>query len=444
MKVSFRETSTFPFADPSLAKEEAFVVWWYGPLLKNVRAGTVSKAIVFLRRIDEHGNLGQIIQRETALTHLGLLRIGSVWEGGVSSSIINYPVFDFNVSFLLEGWRSYSPREKRNEVPLPFANHEYPLIYSPDRNYLLEFNLADGNRLLIPSTEFFIRCYGRSVEIKRVLATYCWDVATTTLYKPIEGPFQPGTWPIKLAKRMRNDDAIFLAHVFYDSYARGAAKHVYSQIEAAFDAGERYAFLEATPWFQGTAQIRIAGIPLNGGHDFLGLRILGMNHPQGDPILCDRENPSTAKGANVFVSSNEEGVTGFPVKAFRKLPKIIDLIDDEEPDHGSSSLDIWEENFVTLGRPRTVVRVQRYGTQIGARRKTVTDDSTRWSAGEPRGNDKGIGYASIHAKAIMESQGVLRDMWNACLYFQKMRPEVAPFSPSVRFALDHDLSCVGT
>ena len=45
------------------------------------------------------------MRRETVLTHLGLLRIGSVWEKGVSSSRIAYEERKFSVSFSPGGWR---------------------------------------------------------------------------------------------------------------------------------------------------------------------------------------------------------------------------------------------------------------------------------------------------------------------------------------------------
>src|SRR5690606_24791082 len=47
-----------------------------------------------------------------------------------------------------------------------------------------------------------------------------------------------------------------------------------------------------------------------------------------------------------------------------------------------------------------------------------------FATGEPHGTGKGVGHASIHAKPVMESQGTLRDMWNAMLYHSKRLPEV--------------------
>jgi len=53
----------------------------------------------------------------------------------------------------------------------------------------------------------------------------------------------------------------------------------------------------------------------------------------------------------------------------------------------------------------------------------VPGDETIFSTGEPHGSGKGVGQASIHAPITLESQGFLRDMWNALLYLQSAYPE---------------------
>lgn len=425
--ISFNRTTTFSLTDSPLAEEDAFVVWWYGPLLRGRRAETVPKAVIFLRRLNKGGDLGEIVQREAPLTHLGLLRIGSVWRNGISKSIIDYPVRDFEISCSSGGWRSYSPRGQMAATPASFTSAEYPLRYFPDRNFLLEFHLSDGGRLLIPSMEFYVRCYGRSAEIKRVLATYRWGLASERLFKPFEGPIEPGTWPVRLAKRMRDDDAVFIAHVLYVPFARNAAKNIYSQIEASFDGGGRYAFLDAGPWFEGPAKIRVAGIPVDEGRAFLGLRILGMSHPPGSTILLDRENAGRSEAVDAAESeADEEG--GYPLRVMRQAPDPVDLTDDDEPDHGASSLDIQEDDFKTLGTPRAVIRVQRSGSGRRPWRAVVEDESTRWATGEPYGGAKGVGYGAIHARTALESEGILRDMWNACAYLQASNPHIVQSS----------------
>lgn len=427
MKVSLRKTRTFSIDDASLKSDtESLVVWWYGPVIKNPRAQSIPKVVVFLRRLDASGNLGEIIRRETALTHLGVLRIGSVWSKGVSNARIALTIEEFDVSFSSGGWEFVSPykavHDENRGNPIP--PNEYPLYFSPDKNYLLDFSIPDGRNLLIPCMEFFVRCYGRSTEVKRVFATYPWEEAKKRLFKPIDEPVAPGSWTVKLAKRLYNDDVIFLAHAIHDPYAQRAAKSIYAQIEAAFKANAPYAFLKVAPWFQGTAKLSVAGIPIKNGKTFLGLRILGGSHPQGDTILRDRENTNKVDESNSLGVEESMEERGFPVRVLRKKPDIVDLTDDDEPDHGSSSLEIDEDDFVVLGEPRAVIDVRRAKEGEAKTISVHGGDESAFSTGEPYGSGKGVGHASIHAKAVMDSQGILRDMWNAVRYLRKDRPDV--------------------
>jgi hypothetical protein len=426
MKISLRRTRTFSISDAGIERISGnHVVWWYGPVVRNARARSVPKAVVFFREIDQSGNLGKIVQEETALTHLGLLRIGSVWSLGLSTSSIDYSVRTFDVSFSPGGWRFVSPYEAAHNKSGSdlISPGDYRLPYTNDRNYLLDFPLADGGRLLVPCMEFFMRCYGRSAEVKRVLATYPWEEAHKRLFKPFDGPVPVGTWPVKLTRRMYNDDVIFLAHVLYDLHARHAAKDIYAQIEAAFTHGRHFAFLRAGPWFHGPAQLRVAGVPIDGGKSFLALRILGTSHPSGDTILRDRENTNKVNPDPIVDPTDAFG-TAFPVRKLQCLPKIVDLTDDEEPDHGSSSLDIAEEDFVVLGPPRTVIDHRHDKNSDSGRNVSGSgSDCTAFSTGEPYGSSKGVGFASLHARAVMESEGVLRDMWNAAVYMERNRPD---------------------
>ena len=176
------------------------------------------------------------MRRETVLTHLGLLRIGSVWEKGVSSSRIAYEERKFSVSFSPGGWRIVTLddlRQSGRSLYTAFHDSNYLPQKNQHKTYLIEFDLPDGKHLLIPCTEFFIRVYGRSSEIKRVLATYPWEEVKKRLYRPLDAPASPGTWPVKFTYHVHKHDAILLAHMLYDPYAKRAAKYIYSQFETS-------------------------------------------------------------------------------------------------------------------------------------------------------------------------------------------------------------------
>lgn len=402
------------------------VVWWYGPITKNTKAGSVPLAVVFFRHLDDAGNFGDWLQRKVALTHLGLLRIGSVWCHGFREAHVERPVETFDVSFSDDGWSCTSPSDTRDHgLTSPPPEGKYPLRFPRDRNYLLDFKLAGGRNLLVPCMEFFTRCYGHSAEVKRVLATYRWEDAERRLYLPLDEPPPPDTWAVKLARRMRNDDVVFLAHIKYDTYARRVAKTLYSQAEAAPKPGgpdKPYVFLRAIPWFQGPAKLEVAGIPFNGGRSFLGLRILGASQPHGNAVIRDRENRGGLLGTDGL--GDQENDSGTVIKRLRSLPDILDLTGDEEPDQGSMSIDIEEDGFKILGEPRTIVD-RKTAIERGLVRRTSSGDGIKSvSTGEPHGSGKGVGYGSIHAPVVLESQGALRETWKAARRLAETRRAV--------------------
>lgn len=416
MTVSLKKCRTFSFSDGTLKNEaERLVVWWYGPLFKNNIKSNVPKIYIFFRTIDNDNNLGGITRREANLTHLGLLRVGSVWEKGVSNSQIAYEEKRFSVSFSEGGWRLISLEDllqSGRNLYTPFLDSNYLPKKNQHKTYLIEFDLPDGKQLLIPCTEFFARCYGRSAEIKRVLATFSWSEVKNQLYRPLNAPATPGTWPVRFTYRLHKDDAILLAHMLYDPYTEHAAKKIYSKLEDNFSsANPQPGLLEATPWFQGDGELLVAGVPIDEGNSFLGLQILGCTQPGGATIHRERD-----KSLSVAAIEDEDALPTFPYKKLQDTPDVIDLTDDDEPDHSSSWLDIPEEEFVVLGKPRAVLDKRHLRKNTGSKRGVpVPGDEEGFSTGEPYGSGKGVGQASIHAPITMESQGFLRDTWNALL-----------------------------
>lgn len=423
MKVTLRSCRTFSFSDGSLKDEnERMVVWWYGPVKKNSRANTVPKVIVFFRYLDEQNNLGKITEREVALTHLGLLRIGSVWHKGTCKTYISYDEEKFDVSFSENKWQLITLDDLQKSSPHLDAETDISIYFSekrPHKTYLIDFFLADSKHLLIPCVEFFSRCYGSSSEVRRVLATYPWEEVKKRLFKPLDTPPELGIWPIKLNWRMQKGDAILLAHILYDPYAEFAAKSIYAHIETDFSAGKPLSLLRATPWFQGEGQLAVSGISLGDGKAFLGLRVLGSTQPVGATIQREKEQRiATEKG------KNNDNFFGLSPKRQLGVSDIIDLTDDTEPDHGSSWLDIEEEKFSVLGEPREVIDKRRdKDCSTNSKSVYIPRDEAVFSTGEAYGLGKDIGKAYLHASLEMEKKGMLRDIWAAFHHLYKAHPK---------------------
>ena len=406
-------------------EKDELIVWWYGGIVKNYRAESVPWVIVFFRKLDENGNLGVFVSRKVALTFLGFLRIGTIWKNGECKSevVMSAEQKKNYVDFSHGAWKIVSPMQAaRLGSENPINQDDYPLPFPYDKNWLVDFPLPNGKNLLIPCTEFFVRYYGRSEEVPRVLATYGWDEVNKRFYAPFDQPVALGSWPVKLKSRMYNSDIVFLAHMKHDQFTQLAAKSINSQIETSFLNKEPCAFVQVGPWFEGKAQVLVSGLWINQGKTFLALRILGGSDPQEAPIQRDRENFNKTDGTAGAELGNP--TDGRPSRMLNKLPEIVDLTDDQEPDHGASSVEVEEPNFVVLGERRVVIDVRRNKSTNRPSIPRDGGDQKEFSSGEPHGGGKGVGFASIHAPAIMESEGMLRDMWKALHYVKQKQPNL--------------------
>lgn len=406
-----------------------WMVWSYCGIYKNNSAKSQPNALVAFRELSSGSLSDSVILRRVPLTSLGQLRIGTVWNESVcrSEAIWDSSEFPFSIDFTKGSWKLTSFFETtKGELPPPYPNSIYPLPYPGDKNWFIEFKLPTGGKLVIPCLELFSRCYGRSEELKRILSTYPWngqrDSVMSRLYAPIDEPEEPGKWKVKLKKRLVNGDVVLLAHAKYDRYTENAAKSIYAQIETQHDPKNKIpAFIKVAPWFQGAAQLMAKGIWFDNNRSFLALQIIGCSDPDGGLIMRDRENSNKAINSADEDTANEAW-SGTPQRELVKSPDIIDLTGDVEPDHGAAAVEIQDPDFVVIGQPRLVRDVRKDRAKTVAGLKSKGTDATAFSSGEHQGNGKGVGYASIHARQILESHGALRDMWNAMLFLEKKQP----------------------
>lgn len=404
-------------------KTTEWVTWFYCGLMKNQKSKSQPLAIVAFRSLKNGMISDECITRRVALTELGQVRIGTIWRDKDCISELVFPLRRVKVNFTKGNWSHsnfYSSAHSKTEAPYDISM--YPLPYKNDKNYFLNLTAGDKHKLTIPCLEFFSRCYGRSQEIKRILATYRWDDAQDRMFAPLEEPEEQGKWKVKLKQRLYNGDALFAAHIKYDKYTSLAAKKIYGQIESQFDEGINPIFIKVDPWFEGEATLLVRGIELENG-SFLVLRILGCSEPQGDDIFRDRDNTNKTD-AQVLAGNETKAWDGRPMRKLSTPPEIINIVSDHEPTHGSSTVEVQDPEFVILGKPRSIVDVNRNQAKSSSGKKIDVGEGNIFSSGEHYGTGNYVGYASLHAKPIIESQGVLRDMWNAFLYFKTIHSEI--------------------
>lgn len=425
-----RITSTLSLKEQLYGNTKKWVTWWYSGIYKNPRADSVPHVLVAFRELSDTGELSeQSYFRRVPLTALGQLRVGSIWLEGECLQEVVYDTECFDVNFSQDGWQLNSFQfASQHESHPPFPREIYPLHYERDRNWLIDFQIGTEGTLIVPCLEFFSRCYGRSHELKRVLATYPWHGTNggtdNRLYAPLDQPREDGKWKVKLKKRLVNGDVVFLAHAKYDRYTEVCAKQIYAQIETAHDPKGKFpTFIKVLPWFRGEARLKVRGIWFNDKKSFLALQVLGCSDPAGVLIERNRENRNNA---NRPADPNNPGSawSGAPDRTIVRPPEIIDLTDELEPDHGAGPVEIQDPDFEVLGPPRLVVDYRDDQAKNSGGLKTLGTDTDTFSTGEPNGDGKGVGYASIHARPVLESQGTLRDMWNALLEYHRRFPKL--------------------
>lgn len=409
--------------------DSEWMTWWYSGIYKNRSAESQPNVLVAFRELASGVLSDDVIHRLVPLTALGQVRVGTVWKDSICLSEVVYEKAKFCVDFTKGKWRVNSFYEAtKQDDSLPFPQDNHPLKYAMDKNWIIEFPFSEGGKLLIPCLEFFSRCYGRSEEMKRILATYPWhgekESQKSRLYSPLDEPEEPEKWKVKLRKRLVNGDVVLLAHAKYDPYTEHMAKSIYAQIESEHDPKNKNpAFIKVGPWFQGPALIKVKGIWFDNGKSFLALQVVGCSDPGGVPIFRDRENTNKTGpvGEDADIGS---AWAGAPENTLVKPPEIVDLTGDDEPDHGAPTVEIQDPDFEVLGQARVIIDVRRDHAKSTAGAKSNGADASKFSSGEPYGGGKGVGHASIHARPIMESKGALRDMWDAMLFLQKKKPEL--------------------
>lgn len=378
--------------------------------------------MAFRKQINKNKFSDEIIYRDIPVVLLGQLRIGSFCEDNRVVALADFQIKKFDLQNQKGGWWFTSFfRANKNNWSAPYPREIYPQLYENDKSWMLEFRLKKEGRLLVPTLEFFTRCYGQSGELRRILMTYPWDIPGGCLdrfYAPLEKPENSNLWQIRLGKRLYNGDAVFLAHVKYDEYTRETAKGIYSYLEIGFSNEKNFMLPRIGPWYTGRAQLQVRGISFNEGKSFLGLQICGLSEPEGKEIEFSRDNRNNAdQPAENRGEGNAWG--GTQGKQMNYVDENVSITGIDSPSHGSDTFELDDPELIILGTRRKV-RSYKDDKAKSSRGRIGNDyEIDGLSAGEAYSDGKGIGKVRIQTDAVMESEGVLRDVWNAALYLEQ-------------------------
>lgn len=399
------------------------VVCWYGAVIRNRKVRTLPLVVVWLRVLRSDGTLGEHFWITVGITELPLLQIGTIWSKRACDSQFVLEERQVSVDYSKQNWHftSCQTHDARSGELIP--RDLYPLRYGArDCSEIIVFSVGHNKELLVPSLEFFSRCYGSSAEVHRVLCTYPWSEAQDRLYLPDSEGTTQWSWRVKLPANIRNDDAVFIAHVKYELQAQTAARTIYADLEASFgdiNKRDKWAFPKIGPWFSGPAKLIVQGIPLDENR-FLALRIVGGSEPSGPPIYCTRENPGEA-GESALDGARERPFV--MAGAFRPL-LYPPLTSTHPAGHNGGSVEVRGPVFTVVGARRRVIHQRHPGAGASRGVPLPNAASERYSAGEREGTDGSTGLASIHAEIQLLSGGAVRDVWDALLHLHETRPDL--------------------
>lgn len=258
------------------------MVLWYGALHAKLDGRTRRVRVAFQRVDDKPGNA---FFRDVAFSHLDALQLGSVWQRrrrvGDAKLVELEPTA---ANFSPGGWRIMSAKSEADAGRPTPLNGKYPVFHEDEReerSKLLELSLLNGRKMIVPCMEFLLRGYGVSGLIPRALTSMGWDEALGMfLTNTTPETNTKGEWVIRLAARMQNGDAPFLAHIQHVASSREAVQGIVQQCTQQ-NANREWIHLQVAPWFSTSLQVSARGIWVRPG-TFLALRFQLNAHPGAD------------------------------------------------------------------------------------------------------------------------------------------------------------------
>lgn len=400
-----------------------WVVWWYGAVKRNHRVKTLPLVIVWFRRLLTDNSLGAFEQVEVGITELALLQIGTIWSNGRCSQIVPLEEREFTINFSDHGWSYTSQYESHRSAADLIPQNLYSLpVENRDRSELLVFRAGGSGKLVVPCLEFFSRCYGRSSEINRILCTYPWSEAEGRLSLPIPAESPRGSWPVCLPSKLNKDDALIVAHMKYDDFARTTAKSIYSNLESRFSNGNPLAFPRIRPWYVGPATLIVEGISTGEGA-FLALRIAGCSEPKGPPIVNFRDGSAEESS---LAEEATESIWAAANRRASELAYLVSISSTNPAGHDSDAVELLCPSLRIVGTRRMVTHEKLQSESI-SRRPSMTRSasaSERYASGEREGTDNTTGLISVRTETELESKGAVRDVWDALIYLHSAHPDI--------------------
>jgi|GEM_PF-2687118 hypothetical protein len=401
-----------------LPPNKYWLVWWYGGIRKNVKDNTQPLVKIVFREFfpNENRLSEEVYYRDICIAYLDQVQIGTICKNNMAIGCIKFERKTFKLNISEKSYDFISINDCcKNNVTLPFPSSLYKLSYKYDKNKLLRFELGNQDKLIIPSVDYFTKAYGSS-ELRRILATYMWDrgydTARDRLLKPLKSQEEHNEIRVRIPHYLSVSDAPFLAYIKKFRSSLEKAKSIHAQLQSSYEQQNKYAFIQVAPWFTGEITIHVDGFSF--GDSFLGLRVIKISDPKtGYKILQEiDEKGESKKGFNP-----EEDHSLRPSKILTAPPEKPVLTSTQSPDAGAPSLKITTYTEPLDGFKCEVKKVSS-GVVVSsdAKNAKIPVELDEFSSGDPQGTDKDIGKVTLRSKPLVNSEGVLNDMWKAFNY----------------------------
>lgn len=404
---------------PELAerqKNAVWIAWWdcYAVPGDQYRPGL--KIRLAFRELSGNSLSEQMYHFDLDVALLWCFQIGTIWRDGVNIGKRVFDVKHCKVSFFEKDWAfgSFEMCRKEN-LPAPFSRIEYP-AYHADSNWMVEFD-CQGRRLIIPSVVLFRGWYGRDKFFKEQITSLPYDMVISRVFASTSPIITNSEIRVITKTRLNNNDLVFATHLLLDPITKKAVSALYGSVLNCRRT-EKPTFLKAGPWFEGLANMKVEGVPIQGGRGFLVLNINGISDPVGPKIVA--EFPDDAFEASQGRSEGDEYIRKF---IFTIPPSNIECLTGIQPGRSSPNIAVKTPGPSKLGTPRSVERVYPNRVKGDARLDTIHSPTDQFSTQNPNESEGEIGRLQAEVGASTEKVAPHWEVWRALNYLAHLFPE---------------------
>jgi hypothetical protein len=402
------------------------VIWWYGPVIKNLSSSTIPLVEIITRTIQPDNTLSENSDLyRVSSSDLDILKIGTIWQGrkridklwGTFESqqfSFNFSAHDpESVHFLYQKPGSNNwliPRFKYNLGNMP-QSYKYHFFNST----LTKLTSSNNTMVLIPSVEFLTGAVSPAhKQIRFKLLQHPLD-ELTNMYVQEAHIGENKEYVVEMKEGHFDENIALLSYIRLNQISRNRLSKLWTSLEQTklmpngkpFE--DRYPIV--LPYHPTTMSLSGDGIWID-NNTFLILRITGVSQPQDFQICNIKEENDTKQTENGGQSSETN----------HSSPLDIDLNDQEltheNAPHWNAGVAHIKSGVRIIGEPSPITVVKKrkeqkryHPTQKEEREK---QDATSLSSDDPNSREESNGTAALEQDKLNEEstgapiQGIIK------------------------------------